>query len=224
MSGDDSHFDEMYDADGGVRPAYRGYDEWFCEQDGKSLARKDREADDTFRRTGAWPRQFGLYPPQNRVDAAAALTPASLVELAIAEFGDIGPAPAILTARITNQPISYPETAVLASWTRDQYDEAITLCIAALEHSPDRFPTFLARAIAEAGHPLPIDALHHAAYYAAVERNSWKLGDILQLLIDIDATDWSDPLERIHNNRDHIHPNALILLKQFKRPERGSSS
>ena len=45
-------FDEMFDADGAVRPAYAGYREWLHGQDAASLRRKGIEAEGFFRRTG----------------------------------------------------------------------------------------------------------------------------------------------------------------------------
>ena len=45
-------FDEMHDADGNVRHAYSGYQEWFADQDSAFLKRKHRDAEQAFRRTG----------------------------------------------------------------------------------------------------------------------------------------------------------------------------
>ena len=67
MSGSNSHFDEMYDADGGIRPAYQGYNEWFSKQENKWLIRKDREADDTFRRTGITFNVYGEDEAEERL-------------------------------------------------------------------------------------------------------------------------------------------------------------
>ncbi|MCU0946849.1 MAG: circularly permuted type 2 ATP-grasp protein [Porphyrobacter sp.] len=58
MQGSPDVFDEMFDAAGGTRPAYSEYCRWFGEQDAGWLKRKDREADDTFRRTGI---TFNVY-------------------------------------------------------------------------------------------------------------------------------------------------------------------
>ena len=42
----------MYTPDGGVRPAYAGYSEWYARQQPQWLRRKDREAEAVFRSTG----------------------------------------------------------------------------------------------------------------------------------------------------------------------------
>ncbi len=51
-------FDEMRDAAGAVRPAYRGYCGWLEGQDPRWLARQGREAEGFFRRTGI---TFNVY-------------------------------------------------------------------------------------------------------------------------------------------------------------------
>ncbi|MFM5950614.1 MAG: circularly permuted type 2 ATP-grasp protein [Novosphingobium sp.] len=51
-------FDEMFDADGVVRPAYAGYREWLYGQDAPALRRKAVEAEGFFRRTGI---TFNVY-------------------------------------------------------------------------------------------------------------------------------------------------------------------
>ncbi len=51
-------FDEMFDADGAVRPAYAHYNGWLNEQDGKWLRRQGEEAEGFFRRTGI---TFNVY-------------------------------------------------------------------------------------------------------------------------------------------------------------------
>ncbi|MCZ8322613.1 MAG: circularly permuted type 2 ATP-grasp protein [Novosphingobium sp.] len=51
-------FDEMLTADGGVRPAYAGYRQWYDAQDPAWLKRKDMEAETFFRRTGI---TFNVY-------------------------------------------------------------------------------------------------------------------------------------------------------------------
>ncbi|MFN5902756.1 MAG: circularly permuted type 2 ATP-grasp protein [Novosphingobium sp.] len=51
-------FDEMLTADGGVRPAYAGYRQWYDTQDPAWLKRKDMEAETFFRRTGI---TFNVY-------------------------------------------------------------------------------------------------------------------------------------------------------------------
>ncbi|WFL76456.1 circularly permuted type 2 ATP-grasp protein [Altererythrobacter arenosus] len=60
-------FDEMHDAEGGVREAYSGYCEWFHEQDTKSLKRKDAEADENFRRTGITFNVYGEDEAEERL-------------------------------------------------------------------------------------------------------------------------------------------------------------
>ena len=51
-------YDEMYDAEGGVRAAYAGYCEWHDRQDQAALRRKGQEAENNFRRTGI---TFNVY-------------------------------------------------------------------------------------------------------------------------------------------------------------------
>ncbi len=51
-------FDEMFDADGGVRPAYAGYSQWYGEQESAWLRRQGAEADRLFRATGI---TFNVY-------------------------------------------------------------------------------------------------------------------------------------------------------------------
>jgi len=51
-------FDEMFAADGSVRPAYAGYQGWLNEQDPSLLRRKGAEAEGFFRRTGI---TFNVY-------------------------------------------------------------------------------------------------------------------------------------------------------------------
>ncbi|HCF25564.1 MULTISPECIES: circularly permuted type 2 ATP-grasp protein [unclassified Novosphingobium] len=51
-------FDEMFDEDGVVRPAYAGYREWLYGQDAPALRRKAVEAEGFFRRTGI---TFNVY-------------------------------------------------------------------------------------------------------------------------------------------------------------------
>ncbi|MCT2559182.1 circularly permuted type 2 ATP-grasp protein [Tsuneonella sp. YG55] len=61
MNGPSDNFDEMRDPAGAVRPAYAGYAQWFDEQDRGWLRRKDREAENVFRRTGI---TFNVYSEQ----------------------------------------------------------------------------------------------------------------------------------------------------------------
>jgi len=58
MSQSPSSYDEMFEADGSVRPAYAGYREWLHGQDAASLRRKGIEAESFFRRTGI---TFNVY-------------------------------------------------------------------------------------------------------------------------------------------------------------------
>ncbi|MFN3516241.1 MAG: circularly permuted type 2 ATP-grasp protein [Novosphingobium sp.] len=58
MSQSPSSYDEMFEADGTVRPAYAGYREWLYGQDAASLRRKGIEAESFFRRTGI---TFNVY-------------------------------------------------------------------------------------------------------------------------------------------------------------------
>ena len=53
-----SSYDEMYDANGGVRAAYAGYCDWYSGQDQAALRRKGLEAENNFRRTGI---TFNVY-------------------------------------------------------------------------------------------------------------------------------------------------------------------
>jgi len=66
-------FDEMYQPDGTIRPAYRNYCEWLSEQDATFLRRKDREAEGFFRRTGI---TFNVYGGE---DAEERLIPFDMV-------------------------------------------------------------------------------------------------------------------------------------------------
>jgi len=58
MTGDTAYFDEMYQPDGGVRPAYSGYCDWFDGQDNGLMRRKHAEAETNFRKTGI---TFNVY-------------------------------------------------------------------------------------------------------------------------------------------------------------------
>ncbi|WP_427964854.1 circularly permuted type 2 ATP-grasp protein [Altererythrobacter sp.] len=60
-------FDEMRNADGSVRSAYAGYCNWFDEQDEAQLRRKDKEADDSFRRTGITFNVYGEDEAEERL-------------------------------------------------------------------------------------------------------------------------------------------------------------
>ncbi|SMQ73507.1 Uncharacterized conserved protein, circularly permuted ATPgrasp superfamily [Altererythrobacter xiamenensis] len=67
MSGQQDHFDEMRKPDGSVRAGYEGYCEWFDEQDPKFLKRKDKEADESFRRTGITFNVYGEGEAEERL-------------------------------------------------------------------------------------------------------------------------------------------------------------
>lgn len=62
MGGFTPVFDEMHDANGGVRPAYAAYDGWLSEQDQGLLRRKGAEAESFFRRIGI---TFNVYGEQD---------------------------------------------------------------------------------------------------------------------------------------------------------------
>ena len=71
-SGDDN-FDEMHSADGSVRDAYVGYNEWLNEQDGSWMHSKASEAETFFRKTGI---TFNVYGDD---DAEERLIPFDMV-------------------------------------------------------------------------------------------------------------------------------------------------
>ncbi|WP_375290259.1 circularly permuted type 2 ATP-grasp protein [Qipengyuania sp.] len=60
-------FDEMHDADGGVRSAYRQYDGWLKDQDVAFLKRKSRDAEETFRRIGITFNVYGQDEAEERL-------------------------------------------------------------------------------------------------------------------------------------------------------------
>ena len=60
-------FDEMHDADGNVRHAYSGYQEWFADQDSAFLKRKHRDAEQAFRRTGITFNVYGEDEAEERL-------------------------------------------------------------------------------------------------------------------------------------------------------------
>lgn len=62
-----SNFDEMFDGDGQTRPAYDEYCRWYDEQPAEFLRRKDREADDSFRRTGITFNVYGEDSAEERL-------------------------------------------------------------------------------------------------------------------------------------------------------------
>jgi uncharacterized circularly permuted ATP-grasp superfamily protein len=57
----------MKDASGETRPAYEGYCNWYDEQDDKFLKRKDKEADESFRRTGITFNVYGEDEAEERL-------------------------------------------------------------------------------------------------------------------------------------------------------------
>jgi uncharacterized circularly permuted ATP-grasp superfamily protein len=61
------NFDEMFNAEGQIRPAYNEYCRWFDEQEPAWLKRKNREADDTFRRTGITFNVYGEDEAEERL-------------------------------------------------------------------------------------------------------------------------------------------------------------
>jgi len=67
------NFDEMRQADGSIRPAYRDYVTWLDEQDPALMRRKSREAEQFFRRTGI---TFNVYGDD---DAEERLIPFDMV-------------------------------------------------------------------------------------------------------------------------------------------------
>ncbi|MGB7408853.1 MAG: circularly permuted type 2 ATP-grasp protein, partial [Pontixanthobacter sp.] len=67
MSDTPANFDEMHDADGGVRPAYEGYQEWFEGQDSKWLKGKHSEAESNFRKTGITFNVYGEDEAEERL-------------------------------------------------------------------------------------------------------------------------------------------------------------
>ena len=67
MSAGGSNFDEMFERDGLTRPAYGEYSRWYNEQPGEFLKRKNREADDTFRRTGITFNVYGDNEAEERL-------------------------------------------------------------------------------------------------------------------------------------------------------------
>ncbi len=60
-------YDEMLDEDGGVRPAYQAYREWFDQQDRGWMLRQGKEAETFFRRTGITFNVYGDDAGQERL-------------------------------------------------------------------------------------------------------------------------------------------------------------
>lgn len=67
MSQQQANFDEMREESGDVRAAYSNYCEWFEEQETSWLRRKDREADESFRRTGITFNVYGEDEAEERL-------------------------------------------------------------------------------------------------------------------------------------------------------------
>ncbi len=67
MAEGEKPFDEMRDGDGGVRPAYGSYCDWFEQQDNDWLKRKHRDAEDQFRRTGITFNVYGEDEAEERL-------------------------------------------------------------------------------------------------------------------------------------------------------------
>ena len=67
MNAGSSNFDEMFDSDGRTRPAYAEYCRWYNEQPPEFLRRKNREADDSFRRTGITFNVYGEDAAEERL-------------------------------------------------------------------------------------------------------------------------------------------------------------
>ena len=60
-------YDEMFNADGSVRPAYADYKEWFDDQDSNWLKRQDAEAERFFRRVGITFNVYGEDDAEERL-------------------------------------------------------------------------------------------------------------------------------------------------------------
>ena len=67
MTGPADSFDEMFAADGTVRPAYAGYREWLDAQPPGHLKRKGAEAEAFFRRTGITFNVYGAADAEERL-------------------------------------------------------------------------------------------------------------------------------------------------------------
>ena len=60
-------YDEMFDASGGVRPAYAGYSEWYEAQDKGWMKKQSAEAERFFRRTGITFNVYGSDDGEERL-------------------------------------------------------------------------------------------------------------------------------------------------------------
>ncbi len=67
MTGNAEYFDEMHEADGGIRSPYTGYHEWFDGQDNALLRRKHSEAETNFRKTGITFNVYGEDEAEERL-------------------------------------------------------------------------------------------------------------------------------------------------------------
>ncbi len=67
MKTPEPNFDEMRQADGGIRPAYQEYCGWLDEQDQAQLRRKNGEAEGFFRRTGITFNVYGENDAEERL-------------------------------------------------------------------------------------------------------------------------------------------------------------
>ena len=61
------NFDEMYHADGAIRPAYSEYCHWYSEQEAGYLRRKHKDAEGSFRRTGITFNVYGEHEAEERL-------------------------------------------------------------------------------------------------------------------------------------------------------------
>ncbi len=62
-----SHYDEMIDGQGQVRPAYAGYREWYDAQDPRWMVKQGKQAESFFRRTGITFNVYGEDAGQERL-------------------------------------------------------------------------------------------------------------------------------------------------------------
>jgi len=63
----DSHFDEMFDSGGAVRPAYSDYNDWYSRQEPQWLRSQMRKAEQFFRRTGITFNVYGEDDAEERL-------------------------------------------------------------------------------------------------------------------------------------------------------------
>jgi len=67
MKNENAHFSEMHASDGGPRGPYVGYDAWFAKQNNERFAKKSREAEAFFRRTGITFNVYGQHDAEERL-------------------------------------------------------------------------------------------------------------------------------------------------------------